>query len=70
MRSQSILFTYLYSHQEMVRDLPLEIVQEPWLADIDFSTPEKVNGSYVTDDLRSRDDDVIWRAGLDRTLPA
>jgi len=42
----------------------------PWLAEIDFSTLQKVNGSYGTDDLRSREDDVIWRAGLDRTLPA
>ena len=33
----------------------------PWLAEIEFSTLEKVNGSYVTDDLRSREDDVIWR---------
>jgi hypothetical protein len=29
----------------MVRDLPLGIVQEPWLFDIGFSTPEKVNCS-------------------------
>jgi hypothetical protein len=29
----------------MVRDLPLGFVQEPWLVDIDFSTPEKVNCS-------------------------
>ena len=42
----------------------------PWLAEIEFRTLEKVNGSYVTDDLRSREDDVIWRAALDRTLPA
>ncbi len=27
----------------------------------DFSTLEKVGGSYVTDDLRDREDDLIWR---------
>ncbi len=27
----------------------------------DFSTLEKVSGSYVTDDLRDREDDLIWR---------
>ena len=59
MRSQSILFTYLYSHQEMVRDLLVGFVQELWLPEIGFSTLEKVNGSYITDDLRSREDDVI-----------
>ena len=54
-------YKLLFSHQEMVRDLLVGFVQEPWLAEIDFSTLEKVNGSYVTDDLRSREDDVIWR---------
>ena len=27
-----------------------------------FSTLEKQGGSYVTDDLREREDDIIWRA--------
>ena len=44
-------YKLLFSHQEMVRDLLVGFVQEPWLAEIDFSTLEKVNGSYVTDDL-------------------
>ena len=26
-----------------------------------YQTLEKVNGSYVTDDLRDRADDIIWR---------
>jgi hypothetical protein len=54
-------YKFLFSHQEIVRDLLVGFVQEPWLAEIDFSTLEKVNGSYVSDDLRSREDDVIWR---------
>ena len=62
-------YKLLFSHQEMVRDLLVGFVQEPWLAEIDFSTLEKVNGSYVSDDLRSREDDVIWRVRLkDRWL--
>jgi hypothetical protein len=28
---------------------------------VNFSTLEKVNGSYVSDDLRYRADDVVWR---------
>jgi predicted transposase/invertase (TIGR01784 family) len=28
---------------------------------LDFDTLEKVAGSYVTDDLRDREDDIIWR---------
>ena len=38
-------YKLLFSHQEMVRDLLVGFVQEPWLAEIDFSTLEKVNGS-------------------------
>jgi len=34
--------------------------REDWLALIDFSTLEKQGGSYVTDDLREREDDIIW----------
>ena len=36
-------------------------VEEDWVALLDFSTLEKVSGSYVTDDLRDREDDIIWR---------
>ena len=28
---------------------------------LDFSTLEKQNGHFVTDDLREREDDIIWR---------
>lgn len=28
---------------------------------LDFSTLEKVSGSYVTNRLRDREDDIIWR---------
>jgi len=45
----------------MVEGLLRDFVQEDWLALIDFSTLEKQGGSYVTDDLRDREDDIIWR---------
>lgn len=51
----------LFSHPEMVRDLLIGYVREEWVAGLDFATLEKVNASYVTDDLRSRHDDVVWR---------
>ena len=34
---------------------------EAWIEQVDFTTLEKVSGSYVTDDLREREDDLIWR---------
>jgi len=45
----------------MVRDLLRGFVNEPWLAELDLETLEKVSGSYVADDLRDREDDIIWR---------
>jgi hypothetical protein len=29
--------------------------------DVDFATLERVSGSHVSNDLRDREDDIIWR---------
>jgi predicted transposase YdaD len=55
-------YKLLFPHPQMVADLLRGFVHEPWVEKLDFSTLEKVSGSYVTDDLRSREDDIIWRA--------
>lgn len=54
-------YKLLFSHAEMVRDLLQGFVIEDWVKQCDFSSLEKVSGSYVSDDLREREDDVIWR---------
>ncbi len=54
----------LFSHPEMVADLLLGFVHEPWVHELDFTTLEKVSGSYVSDDLRTREDDLVWRVRL------
>jgi len=54
-------YKLLFSHPEMVADLLRGFVHEEWVAGLDFTSLEKVGGSYVTDDLREREDDVIWR---------
>ena len=43
----------LFSHPEMVADLLRGFVHEDWVRDLDFSTLEKVPGSYVTPELRA-----------------
>jgi len=47
-------YKLLFSAPEVVRDLVLGFIP-------DDSTLEKVPASYVTDDLRRRSDDVVWR---------
>ena len=54
-------YKLLFSEPEIVIDLLQGFVHEPWVAELDFTTLEIVSGSYVSDDLRSREDDVIWR---------
>ena len=54
-------YKLLFSHAEMVEDLLRGFVPHSWVQALDFSTLEKVNASYVTDDLRDRHDDVVWR---------
>ena len=54
-------YKLLFSHPEMVADLLRGFVREEWVQHLDFSTLEKVAGSFVTPDLRSRESDVVWR---------
>ena len=56
----------LFSHPEMVADLLRGFVREEWVHDLDFSTLERVSGSYVTPELRSRESDVVWRVRWER----
>jgi len=51
----------LFSHPEMVEDLLRGFVQEDWVQELDFSTLTRDFNSYVTDELRERHDDMIWR---------
>ncbi len=50
-----------FSHPQTIQDLLRGFVGEDWVDLLDFETLEKVNGSYVTDDLRDKEDDLIWR---------
>ena len=58
-------YKLLFSAPELVRDLVLGFIPDEWLHSLDYTTLEKVPGSYVTDDLRHRADDVIWRVKAD-----
>jgi len=44
-----------------MRDLLEAFVTDEWVSEADFCTLQISNGTYITDDLRSRADDIIWR---------
>lgn len=54
-------YKLLFSHSQMIEDLLRGFVPGDWVARLDFATLEKLNASFVSDDLRQRHDDVIWR---------
>lgn len=54
-------YKLLFSDPSMVRDLLTGFIDPHLIAKLDLYTLERVNGSYVSDDLRDREDDIIWR---------
>ncbi|WP_341327611.1 Rpn family recombination-promoting nuclease/putative transposase [Methylotuvimicrobium sp. KM2] len=54
-------YKLLFSHPRLVEDLITGFVHPDWLEAIDFKTLEPYKASFVTDDLRQRHDDSIWR---------
>ena len=54
-------YKFLFSNPEFVRDLIIGFIPDDWLQTLDYETLEKVPGSYITDDFKQREDDIVWR---------
>jgi len=54
-------YKLLFGHPRMVRDFLEGFVRGKWVEQLDFSTLERVSDHYVSDDLRTRADDIVWR---------
>ena len=55
-------YKLLFSEPRVIRDLLTGFIKEDWIAHLDLDSLEKVSSSFVSDDLRDRESDVIWRA--------
>lgn len=51
----------LFSHPRMIADLIRGFLDTNLTNASDLDTLTRCNGSYVTDDLREREDDIIWK---------
>ena len=51
----------LFSHPGLVEELLRGFLDGDWIDQLDFSSLEKVVNSFVSDDLRERHSDLIWR---------
>jgi predicted transposase/invertase (TIGR01784 family) len=54
-------YKFLFSNPEFVRDLIIGFIPDDWLNSLDYETLEKVPGSYITEDFKQREDDIVWR---------
>ena len=54
-------YKLLFSFPEMVRDLLEGFVCEDWLAQLDYASLEPVNSAYVSNGLRVRLGDMVWK---------
>jgi predicted transposase/invertase (TIGR01784 family) len=54
-------YKLLFSHPEMVADLLRGFVREDWVNELDFTTLERFSDGYISEDLREREDDIVWR---------
>src|SRR5262245_44401596 len=50
-----------FAPPQVVRELLQVFVGGDWLAEVDFDTLERVSEGYISDDLRARADDIVWR---------
>ncbi len=53
--------SFSFSHPRMIVELLRGFLRESWVQTLDFSTLERVGGSFVSEDLRERHSDMIWR---------
>ena len=51
----------LFSHPRMVADLLAGFVDQPWVAELDLASLERVNAKFHAEGLERRDGDVIWK---------
>ena len=62
MREHDHGYKLLFAYPRLVEDLLRGYIQEAWVDQLDFSTLERVSGSFISDDLRERHNDLLWRA--------
>ena len=54
-------YRLLFSNPRLVRDLFNGIIDEPWLAALDWPALEPLPSDYISDSLRQRQGDCVWR---------
>jgi len=64
MKKHANAYKNMFSYKEVIRDLICGFVKQDWIKELDFDSLERVSDTFVTDDIRDREDDIIWRLRL------
>ncbi len=54
-------YKFLFSNPELVRDLIMGFIPDDCLHSLNYSTLEKVPGSYISEDFKQHEDAIVWR---------
>lgn len=54
-------YRQFFSSPEMVKDLLTGFIKEEWISELDFDVMEAVESSFISEGLKTREADVIWR---------
>ena len=51
----------LFSHPAMVKELLLYFIDEDFIKDLDFTSLERMDKSFITDDFKEKESDIIYK---------
>jgi len=61
MKPHDASYKAIFTHPEIIQQLLQDFVKQDWVNQLDFSTLEKTNDHYVSEDLQERFDDMVWK---------
>ncbi len=54
-------FRRFFQEKQIIQELLVHLVKQSWVKDLDFTTLERVERSYITNNFQERASDVIWK---------
>jgi len=60
-------FRRFFQEKRIIEELLVHLVKQSWVDDLDFSTLERVERTYVTKNIQERASDIIWKVKYKET---
>ncbi len=59
-------YKFLFSNRTIFRQLMESFVDQPWVRQLDFDRAEKIDKSFIDEEYRERESDLIYRIPFDK----